>query len=41
MSYEPWIPHFGNNIPYTSEAEDKVKQLEKELAKAKKEIEQN
>lgn len=37
--YQPWIPHFCNNIPYTTAAEDKIKRLEDALAEAKKEME--
>lgn len=36
--HEPWIPHFGNHIPYTTEAEDKVLHFRKELAKAEKNL---
>lgn len=39
--YEPWIPHFGNKVPYTTAKEDKVIALRKELAKAEKEIEED
>ena len=41
MAHEPLIPHFGNQVPYTTAAEDRVAALRKELEKAEKEIEQN
>lgn len=38
MAHKPWIPHFGNHIPYTTEAEDKVNTLKEELEKAMGEL---
>lgn len=36
--HQPWIPHFGNHIPYTTKEEDKVIELEKQLEKARQEV---
>lgn len=32
--HKPWIPHFGNHIPYTTAQEDKINYLKAELEKA-------
>lgn len=40
MGFKPWIPHFGNQVPYTTAKEDAVINLKKALAKAEKEVEE-
>lgn len=31
MAHTPWIPHFGNHIPYTTEREDTIIRLTEAL----------
>lgn len=37
--HEPWIPHFGNNVPYTTREQDRVDELREQLRRAEEELE--